>query len=78
MLTYSIRNRTLALVLGTLLVSLSLISWRSYRDARHETEELFDAQLAQSARLVQGLVMREMDAPARRALQQALYWLPAY
>ena len=72
MLTYSIRNRTLALVLGTLLVSLSLISWRSYRDARHETEELFDAQLAQSARLVQGLVMREMDAPARRALQQAL------
>lgn len=61
MLKRSIRQRTLALLLGTLLVSLSLISWRSYRDARHEIEELFDAQLAQSARLVQGLVMREME-----------------
>jgi two-component system sensor histidine kinase QseC len=72
MLRRSIRHRTLALLLGTLLVSLSLISWRSYRDARHEIEELFDAQLAQSARLVQGLVGREMDPQARRALQQAL------
>ena len=52
MLRRSIRNRTLVLVLGILLLSLSLISWRSYRDARHEIEELFDTQLAQSARLV--------------------------
>ena len=72
MLRRSIRNRTLALVLGTLLVSLSLISWRSYRDARHEIEELFDAQLAQSARLVQGLVVREMSPWDRQALQTAL------
>ncbi|MCW3147156.1 ATP-binding protein [Stutzerimonas stutzeri] len=72
MLKRSIRQRTLALLLGTLLVSLSLISWQSYRDARHETEELFDAQLAQSARLVQGLVMREMNPQARHALQEAL------
>ncbi|MBK3868485.1 two-component sensor histidine kinase [Pseudomonas stutzeri] len=72
MLKRSIRNRTLVLVLGILLLSLSLISWRSYRDARHEIEELFDAQLAHSARLVQGLVMREMDPQAREALQQAL------
>ena len=72
MLRRSIRNRTLVLVLGILLLSLSLISWRSYRDARHEIEELFDAQLAQSARLVQGLVMREMEPSARHALQTAL------
>jgi len=65
MLRRSIRN-------GILLLSLSLISWRSYRDARHEIEELFDAQLAQSARLVQGLVMREMEPSARHALQSAL------
>jgi len=68
MLKRSIRQRTLALLLGTLLVSLSLISWQSYRDARHETEELFDAQLAQSARLVQGLMARDMDQQTRRAL----------
>ncbi|MAL37079.1 MAG: two-component sensor histidine kinase [Pseudomonas sp.] len=72
MLRRSIRNRTLVLVLGILLLSLSLISWRRYRDARHEIEELFDAQLAQSARLVQGLVMREMEPSARHALQSAL------
>ena len=60
------------LVLGILLLSLSLISWRSYRDARHEIEELFDAQLAHSARLVQGLVMRDMNLQARNAPQQAL------
>jgi two-component system sensor histidine kinase QseC len=72
MLRRSIRNRTLVLVLGILLLSLSLISWRSYRDARHEIEELFDAQLAQSARLVQGLVMRQMEPSARHALQSAL------
>jgi len=72
MLRRSIRNRTLVLVLGILLLSLSLISWRSYRDARHEIEELFDAQLAHSARLVQGLVMRDMNPQARNALQQAL------
>jgi two-component system sensor histidine kinase QseC len=72
MLRRSIRNRTLVLVLGILLLSLSLIAWRSYRDARHEIEELFDAQLAQSARLVQGLVMHDMNPTARDALQQAL------
>ncbi|BFN27095.1 sensor protein QseC [Pseudomonas sp. SCT] len=72
MLRRSIRQRTLALLLCTLLVALSLISWRSYRDASHEIEELFDAQLAQSARLVQGLVGHEMDPQAHRALQAAL------
>ncbi|WP_417792516.1 ATP-binding protein [Stutzerimonas xanthomarina] len=72
MLRRSIRNRTLVLVLGILLLSLSLISWRSYRDARHEIEELFDAQLAQSARLVQGLVMHDMEPSSRQALQSAL------
>ena len=68
----SIRQRTLALLLSILLISLGLMSWRSYRDAQHEIEELFDAQLAQSARLVQGLVGHDMDQPTRQALQAAL------
>ncbi len=45
----SIRARTLLLVLGLLSLSMSAISYKSYRDAQHEIEELFDAQLAQSA-----------------------------
>ena len=68
----SIRTRTLVRVLGVLTLALTVISWRSYSDAKHETEELFDAQLAQSARLLEGMVGRELSAETRAALQQAL------
>src|SRR3990167_592584 len=68
----SIRARTLLLVLGLLSLSMSAISYKSYRDAQHEIEELFDAQLAQSARLLQGMLGRAMPVAERQALQQAL------
>jgi two-component system sensor histidine kinase QseC len=69
---HSIRSRTLVLVLGLLGVALAVISWMSYRDAQHEIEELFDAQLAQTARLLEGMVSRDMTPAARESLQQAL------
>lgn len=69
---HSIRSRTMVLVLGLLGVSLAIISWLSYRDAQHEIEEVFDAQLAQTARMLEGLVSRDMSAEARAALQQTL------
>lgn len=69
---HSIRSRTLVLVLGLLGVALAIISWMSYRDAQHEIEELFDAQLAQTARLLEGMVSRDMPPAARESLQQAL------
>lgn len=68
----SIRARTLLLVLGLLSLSMTLISYKSYRDARHEIEELFDAQLAQSARLLQGMLGRDMPAADRQVLQHTL------
>src|SRR3990167_9041454 len=68
----SIRARTLLLVLGLLSLSMSAISYKSYRYAQHEIEELFDAQLAQSARLLQGMLGRAMPVAERQALQQAL------
>lgn len=68
----SIRARTLLLVLGLLSLSTTAISYKSYRDAQHEIEELFDAQLAQSARLLQGMLGRDMPPAAREALQHAL------
>jgi two-component system sensor histidine kinase QseC len=68
----SIRSRTLLLVLGLLAVALSAISYVSYRDARHEIEELFDAVLAQQARLLAGMIPADMAPDARLALQQAL------
>ena len=68
----SIRSRTLLLVLGLLAVALSAISYVSYRDARHEIEEVFAAVLAQQARLLAGMIPADMAPAARLALQQAL------
>ncbi|SNS22823.1 two-component system, OmpR family, sensor histidine kinase QseC [Pseudomonas segetis] len=68
----SIRSRTLALVLGLLSVTMTVISFKSYHDARHETEELFDAQLAQTARLLAGFVGADMPDGSRALLQNAL------
>ncbi|SER12400.1 Signal transduction histidine kinase [Azotobacter beijerinckii] len=68
----SIRARTLALVLGVLSLSLPLITYKSYRDAQHEIEELFDAQLAQTARMLAGLVGRGMAEREREEVQAML------
>ena len=68
----SIRARTLVLVLGLLSVSMTLISYKSYRDANHEIEELFDAQLAQTARLLQGMLGVGQSALVRQRLQASL------
>jgi two-component system sensor histidine kinase QseC len=68
----SIRARTLVLVLGLLSLSMTLISYKSYRDAQHEIEELFDAQLVQTARMLAGLVGRDISPSERTTLQSAL------
>ena len=56
----SIRRR----LLFTLLFAISLVSGLtlllSYYDAQHEVQELFDAQLAQSARVLQVLLLPEL------------------
>lgn len=68
----SIRRRTLLLVLGLLGIALGGISFLGYRDARHEIQELFDARLAQQARLLAGMIPGGMAPDARAALQEAL------
>lgn len=68
----SIRARILGLVLGVLVLSLTVISLKSYFDAQHEIEELFDAQLAQTARILQGMVGGDMPLATRELMQQAL------
>lgn len=68
----SIRRRTLVLVLGLLGLTLPFISYWSYSDARHEVEEVFDAELLQTARLVAGLVGRDMAGAELQALQATL------
>ena len=71
----SIRRRTLLLVLGLLGVALGAISFLGYRDARHEIQELFDARLAQQARLLAGMIPGGMAAAARAALRSNLEFI---
>ena len=68
----SIRGRTLLLVILLLSVSTSLLTYKSFRDARHEIEERVDARLAQSARLLEGMLHGNESAATRRAMQRAL------
>ncbi|MGH8404682.1 MAG: histidine kinase dimerization/phospho-acceptor domain-containing protein, partial [Pseudomonas sp.] len=56
----SFRARILIPVLVLILLGDGLISWLVLRDSHHEIEEVYDAQLAQSARLLQG-VLRQRD-----------------
>jgi two-component system sensor histidine kinase QseC len=52
----SIRARILLPVLMIVLLGDVLISWAVLRYSHHEIEEIYDAQLAQSARLMQGVL----------------------
>ncbi|KPJ88900.1 MAG: hypothetical protein AMJ53_16255 [Gammaproteobacteria bacterium SG8_11] len=69
----SIRRRLLI----TLLLTISLVSGLtlllSYYDAQHEVEELFDAQLAQSAKVLQALLLPELLQGDPERLQSLLH-----
>ncbi|HSP58825.1 MAG TPA: ATP-binding protein [Halomonas sp.] len=68
----SIRRRTLSVVLLVFGLSMLVIGLTSYRDAAHEVEELFDANLAQNARLLEGLMRAPLAAEQREALLASL------
>lgn len=70
----SIRRRTLTLIIGLMLAGLAVISLLNLHDSNHEIAEVYDAQLAQNARLLQG-VMRmagKEHADLYQAFNQAL------
>ena len=56
----SIRKRIIVRVMGLLVLGSVMLGLFSYLDAAHEVEELFDAQLAQSARVLAGLLSEPM------------------
>lgn len=56
----SLRLRLLIILLATFAVSWSLIAIATFTGARNQVEELFDAQLAQYARTLQGLTSHEL------------------
>lgn len=67
----SIRRRTLVLVLGLMLLGTLAMTLFNYFDSAHEVEEIYDAQLAHSARLLQGLMRTPVRQEERAGLYQA-------
>lgn len=65
------RTLTLLVTSTVLLIALTAATW-SYFESNHELEELFDAELAQSTRIVQGLVRHLVDTQSMQQLPQTL------
>lgn len=59
----SLRRRLLLILLVLFVAAWVVLAAFSYRNARHEIEELFDAELAQSARVLLALTQHELDEP---------------
>ncbi|MCB1734679.1 MAG: sensor histidine kinase N-terminal domain-containing protein [Gammaproteobacteria bacterium] len=57
----SIRRRLLWMIVGVVTLVWTIAGWRVYVDARHEVDEVYDANLAQSARVLLGLLAHELE-----------------
>jgi len=67
----SLRHRTLWLVLALLVLGTLTITLYNFHDSSHEITEIYDAQLAQSARLLQGIVQMPLPDEQRQQLYEA-------
>ena len=74
----SIQRRLLANPLITIAFVSLITLFLSYRDATHEVQELFDANLAQSARVLHALVTPELLTGDNKQLQELLLNFPEY
>lgn len=72
----SIRRRTLTLIIGLVLIGLTILTLVNVHDSNHEIAEVYDAQLATNARLLQGVMRmplaRQEHAQLYQAFNQAL------
>ncbi|MHC8367166.1 ATP-binding protein [Pseudomonas sp. ZT5P21] len=67
----SIRRRTLTLIIGLMLAGLAVISALNLHDSNHEIAEVYDAHLAQNARLLQGVMRMPLASKEHTELYQA-------
>ncbi|AVD82999.1 two-component sensor histidine kinase [Pseudomonas sp. SWI6] len=67
----SLRQRTLWRVMLSLLVGSGALALYNYHDSRHEINEVYDAHLAQNARLLQGIMSLPVQEQSRDALYRA-------
>lgn len=57
----SIRRRLLVLLISAIMLVWAVVLVLVYRSAQHEVEEVFDADLARSARILQALLLHEVE-----------------
>jgi two-component system sensor histidine kinase QseC len=75
----SVHRFLLIALLMTVCAATATTAYFSYRDGRHEVEELFDAQLARSSRLLRGLIGHHIEDNDLNTLASSLaeeVWLP--
>jgi len=65
------RTLTLLVTATVLLITLAAALW-SYRQSNHELEELFDAELAQQTRIIQGAVRHLVRSQSPKAMAHTL------
>ncbi len=70
---YSLRFLLTLLMLLGISVSVGISSWFSTRDSKHQVEELFDAHMVQSAKMLELFYHEEGDFVAPRPLPQILH-----
>ncbi len=58
----SIRVRLLVYILGVFIISAAIVIFISYKESAHEIEEVFDSELAQTARLISQLNLANIDS----------------
>ncbi|MFS2155799.1 ATP-binding protein [Pseudomonas sp. Pseusp122] len=67
----SIRRRTLTLIIGLVLIGLLILTLFNVHDSNHEIAEVYDAQLATNARLLQGVMRMPLARQEHAQLYQA-------
>ena len=71
---YSLRLVLTLLILSGISVSVAVSSWLSTRDSKHQIEELFDAQMLQTAKMLELFYHTEPGAtPQSTARPQVLH-----
>jgi signal transduction histidine kinase len=69
----SIRKHLLISILLIISIVGGITIWGSYKDSVNEVQELFDAQLARSARMILGLTLTEVQQGHVRELQRMIF-----
>uniref|UniRef100_Q0HUR8 histidine kinase n=1 Tax=Shewanella sp. (strain MR-7) TaxID=60481 RepID=Q0HUR8_SHESR len=70
---YSLRLLLTLLMLSGISVSVGISSWFSTRDSKHQIEELFDAQMLQSAKMLELFYHDEAEFKAPQEIPQILH-----